>query len=617
MIENQPINRFQFASLLILLILAFDACSFTKADAQDIVGKVIAGYQGWFASGGDGSPVGCVLAVGTGSHNNFETYPDMREFPATEQFDAPETWGKLPNGNTSTVFASDRDFTIQKHTQWMKQYGIDTAAIQRFGEVSNPTDTRLRDQKNDVTIRMMKACEKTGVKFYIEYDSSGSAVGGWGQNWVTSIENDWSSFALSDHVAASSAYARENGKPVVELWGMGLNGNNISKDPQQWQALVTWFQQQGCYVIGGVPTGWLACGPFGDAVPGFQTVYESCSAINPWIVGRLRSLADSDSYALSNEKPEQNWCARHSITYIPCVYPGTSFYNSNSKSKNNIPRNHGLLMWEQFANLRQQSIKTCFVSMFDEYNEATAIAKSAEDTTFVPPNKWFLTLDADGTPVSSDYYLRLTKDGSRMIKGISPLSWTTPTQPWNNLFDTGFEPGQPQATWSNTPDHAYKHSPLNVTGLPGTSGPQCFVQTGTTCQSGTASLFYSGLAKGGNACCSYKVFDLSKNPVTVTTSSILYYWINPQQDNGRFAALDLLFTDGTTLSGRQCTDQNSQSLSADAGHGGMLPLNSWSVITSNIGKEAGKKIKTIRLTFERKGAVGSYSGFIDDIRITY
>ncbi|WP_125206392.1 glycoside hydrolase family 71/99-like protein [Capsulimonas corticalis] len=587
------------------VILASLALAPRPAQAQDIVGKVIAGYQGWFSVKGDGSPVGSLTKREGNYHGNFECYPDMREFPDSEQFANPNKWGPLPNGNPSKTFASDRDFTIKRHVGWMKQYGIDVAAIQRFGDVYS--DITYKYQKNDVTTKMMRACEKTGVKFYIEYDASGSGGGGWGPDWVASIEKDWTNFAVGQRIAASPAYARQNGKPVVELWGMGLDGNNISKDPQQWLALVRWFQSHGYYVIGGVPTGWNGQGGFHDMLPGFDDVYLACNAINPWAVGRFSGADGADRYAASNLKPEAAWCKQHGIDYIPCVYPGTSFFNSNGKTKNIIPRVGGTLMWAQFANLRSLGLKTCFVSMFDEYNEATQIAKSAEDPSFTPTDHWFLWLDADGISLSSDFYLRLTHDGANMIKGRTPLTRTLPTKPWNDLLATSFESGQPAAS---SPDAAYNKSPRNI------ADAQCAV-TSDKAQSGSASLAYSGTASGGAATyCYYKVFDVTNSPKTITPNTLLYYWIYPEQDNGRYAGVDILFTDGTTLRTSKCVDQNGHPLRPSAGHGGEIPLGAWSVVTSRLGSLAGKKIRKVWVAFDRPGAKGEYRGYIDDIRIS-
>ena len=52
-----------------------------------------------------------------------------------------------------------------------------------------------------------------------------------------------------------------------------------------------------------------------------------------------------------------------------------------------------------------------------------------------------------------------------------------------------------------------------------------------------------------------------------------------------------------------------------ARHGGDISVNVWSVVTSRIGSLAGKKIKAIWVVFDRPGATGRYSGYIDDIEI--
>ena len=67
--------------------------------------------------------------------------------------------------------------------------------------------------------------------------------------------------------------------------------------------------------------------------------------------------------------------------------------------------------------------------MFDEFNEGNQIAKTAENASMQPANSGRRALDADGTPCSSDYYLRITADGGRMFKRQTALTATRPTQP--------------------------------------------------------------------------------------------------------------------------------------------------------------------------------------------
>ncbi|WP_291415803.1 hypothetical protein [Actinophytocola sp.] len=86
-------------------------------------------------------------------------------------------------------------------------------------------------------------------------------------------------------------------------------------------------------------------------------------------------------------------------------------------------------MWRQFYNMVRVGAQGIYISMFDEYNEGNQIAKTAENAGMVPSGSGLWALDEDGTPCSADYYLRLTADGGRMLKGQIPLTATRPTRP--------------------------------------------------------------------------------------------------------------------------------------------------------------------------------------------
>ena len=400
-----------FARLCCLVGMAL-GISAGQATAQDIVGKVIAGYQGWFANAGDGSPVG--NQPGGNGHLNMKGYPDLREFPSSEQFATP--WGNLGNGTPGNMFSSDRAFTANLHTTWMGQYGIDVAAIQRFGECAVAGVNQ--SQKNQV--QTLIANNTHNIKFYIEYDMTGAGNPGqsWAANgyWVNGVENDWYNGSHrtdnNQQIWSSPNYAHEKGKPVVELWGMGANYTGMPQNAAEWADLINYFHAQGCYVIAGVPHEWLT-----NTLPGFANVYAMCDAINTWVVGDFSGVGGADWYASNNLTPEKGWCASKGITYIPSVWPAD--------------RQAGADMWEQFVNIRKLGITTCFISMFDEFNENTQIAKSAEDSTQVPAGSGDVPLNAGGARVSSDFYLRLTYSGGSMMKGWSPLSTNLPIPLWN------------------------------------------------------------------------------------------------------------------------------------------------------------------------------------------
>jgi hypothetical protein len=59
--------------------------------------------------------------------------------------------------------------------------------------------------------------------------------------------------------------------------------------------------------------------------------------------------------------------------------------------------------------------------MFDEVNEGTAIFKAAPRRQDAPDQGFWLTLDADGRELPSDWYLKLAGEITRMFHGeIAP-----------------------------------------------------------------------------------------------------------------------------------------------------------------------------------------------------
>jgi hypothetical protein len=80
--------------------------------------------------------------------------------------------------------------------------------------------------------------------------------------------------------------------------------------------------------------------------------------------------------------------------------------------------------------MRRARVQGIYISMFDEFGEGNQICKTADTQASVPAGSGLRTLDQDGTVCSSDYYLRLTNDGGRMLKGEIALTATRPTKPF-------------------------------------------------------------------------------------------------------------------------------------------------------------------------------------------
>jgi len=375
----------------------------------DVVGKISVGYQGWFACPGDGAPIGGWWHWSrdrgqppSTTNTTIVSWPDVRDFTATY----PTAYPNLGNGRPAALFSSYDQQTVNTHFLWMQQNGCDTAALQRFNPTGDEGPTR-----DAMAVKVRSAAEQFGRKFYIMYDVSG---------WTTfqnEIKTDWTTKMAA--MAASPAYAKQNGKPVVCIWGFGFAGtNNHPVTPAPCLDVINWFKAQGCYVIGGVPTYWRQ--GINDSAAGMLGVYHAFNMISPWMVGRTGTLDGLDSFYSNVNVPDQADCNANGIDYQPCVMPGDLSAGA---------RAHGDFYWRHCYNMIRLGAQGLYVSMFDEFNEGNQIAKTAESAAWVPAGAGIRALDEDGTACSSDYYLRITADVGRMLKGQLALTAVRPTQP--------------------------------------------------------------------------------------------------------------------------------------------------------------------------------------------
>jgi hypothetical protein len=136
---------------------------------------------------------------------------------------------------------------------------------------------------------------------------------------------------------------------------------------------------------------------------------------------------------------------------------------------------------------------------------------------------------------------------------------------------------------------------------------------------------YSGFDHSARKSYAYlKVFDLSSRPITVEPGTTLSYWIYPESSrtnrvasgsNSTCVAIDLFFSDHTTLRNSGAVDQNGQRVhpAYQCRH---LKLDTWNYVTSDIGAVlAGKTILGINVGYDQPANTGGYRGYIDDIAI--
>jgi hypothetical protein len=126
---------------------------------------------------------------------------------------------------------------------------------------------------------------------------------------------------------------------------------------------------------------------------------------------------------------------------------------------NSIPRLGGRFMWQQAFNyIKNDNVTSIWMAQFDEVDEGkadignetlsfllfvqlidafaplqlstgTAIFKVAATQDDIPAEGKWLTLNADGMNLPNDWYLRLTGEAQKMMRGEINLTDTIPISP--------------------------------------------------------------------------------------------------------------------------------------------------------------------------------------------
>jgi hypothetical protein len=389
-------------------------------------GVHIAGYQGWFACPGDG-------AVGVGWGHWFRGGSDPQDpnslaidlWPDTSELDADErcpTPFHFSSGSPAFLFSDQNAKTVARHFAWMKQYGIDAAAMQRF--LSNIANANLRQQFDIVLGNAQAGAEANRRGFFVMYDLSGMQ----GVAAQQAIEEDWPHVTGDLHLTDSPAYIFDRGKPVVGVWGLGFKDRDVT--PDQASAIIRYFHTASvaATVLGGVPASWRNLGSDGQypdsrTEPQWAAVYRSLDVISPWAVGRFRDDNGANAFARQRLVPDIVETARLGIEYMPVVFPGFSWHHSAGWATNSpldlIPRRCGAFYQREIDNAVKAGAQMLYTAMFDEINEGTAIFKLAAEPNQEPVGTNFLVLGTDGCrTATSDMYLHLAGQASRELQRV-------------------------------------------------------------------------------------------------------------------------------------------------------------------------------------------------------
>ena len=388
----------------------------SEADSSTLTGKVMCGYQGWFNCEGDGAGLGWVhwardwrkpFAPG---NVTVDLWPDLSEFEPDERF---TTGFRRADGSPAEVFSSFKRRTVVRHFEWMRQYGIDGAFVQRFAV--NLGNQAVRNHRDAVLAHAREGANRAGRAYAVMYDLSGLKAGE-----TVKVQEDWRRLRREMQITKDPAYLQHEGQPVVSVWGIGFSDNR-PYTLRECRKLIVFLKRDGCAVMIGVPTWWREGKRDAVSDLALRAIIESADIVSPWTVGRYRTPLEAARHGKNVWRPDLAWCSGRDIDFLPVVFPGFSWHNLNGDKLDAIPRRKGEFLWSQFAAARRAGCKMVYVAMFDEVDEGTAIFKCVNDP---PRGKRATFLDYEGLP--SDFYLGLVGEGARLLRDEIPLTDALP-----------------------------------------------------------------------------------------------------------------------------------------------------------------------------------------------
>jgi hypothetical protein len=412
-----------------LLALLVSAAAADKVDSTTLQGKVLLGYQGWFNCAGDGAPENgwrsWARGVPSAETLTIDMYPDLREFDGDELCAVP---GMTIAGKPAYLYSAWNRKTVLRHFRWMREYGLDGVLVQRF-----VTSIPRKRASGDVVLRnILEGAAESGRTFAIEYDVTGSNLG----TFSDVMREDWKYLVDELKITAHPGYLRHKGRPVLSIWGPGLQEDrHVPHDPAVAKQVIEWFRSGAppayrVTYMGGTPSRWRPLTHDARPDPGWADAYRMMDVVQPWTVGRYRNAEGIDKWKEDMIVPDLALTAKNRQIYMPVIFPGFSWYNLKREApKNAIPRNRGEFLWRQAYNAKVAGATVLKIAMFDEVNEGTAVFKLAARRADAPQQGYWLTLDADGADLPSDWYLRLAGEITRMFHGEIPPCAALPEKP--------------------------------------------------------------------------------------------------------------------------------------------------------------------------------------------
>lgn len=243
------VKRFDWLLVCLLFSIGVMAQSGGK-QYNSYKGLVMAGYQGWFNTPGDGSGRGWHHYNGRNGFRpgscSVDLWPEVSEYKKLYK-----TEFSFADGKPAYVFSSHDESTVDVHFKWMQEYGLDGVFMQRFiTEIRNESGLK---HFNKVLNSAMKSANKYERAICVMYDLSGMKPGEEGL-LLKDIAEIARQYSIKDHVKNPS-YLYHNGKPLVTVWGVGFNDNR-RYGLKEAERIIDGLKLQGFSVMLGAPTQW-------------------------------------------------------------------------------------------------------------------------------------------------------------------------------------------------------------------------------------------------------------------------------------------------------------------------------------------------------------------------
>jgi hypothetical protein len=382
-----------------------------EIDATSLRHKVLCGYQGWFRCPDDPAKEGWrhwsrdAKKVGP-DLVTFEMWPDMSEYEDDEKYPAPGF--TYPDGKPAHLFSSTNPKTVDRHFRWMQQYGIDGVLLQRFL-------VDLRDRSVDqVLTNVQKSANRTGRVFALCYDLTEAPK----DKVYDLLVADWKRLVDDKKITQDGRYLHHNKKPVLFVFGFYSDRFG----PDLANRMIDFFKIDPKYsvtLIGGCQWWWRK-----EKDKEWAKVFRRFDIISPWNTGNYATVEKRKQASTDYWNEDLEEAKKAGMGYLPVIYPGFGWTNVKGEkaAKDDLPRLGGEFYWRQFSTAADLGMEMAYVAMFDEVNEGTAIFKVSN----APPKPGrFVTYD--GLP--PDWYMRLTGEGTKLIRGERTNQKTIPIKP--------------------------------------------------------------------------------------------------------------------------------------------------------------------------------------------